>query len=210
MTGPRFLSLFFATLLGITQAQASPYFEFGTSLGTMKNGDAFFNQANATSSGFGFIGNFNFYIPVTSMKNIFHLELGLQNRIMTVSNNASQSFASAAPNLAARFEFWRFYVGAGYAPYTYVSKPGEGLMSLHSNPDAHSYFMEGGLIWRVIPEFQIAATYALEFGQPAGGGAQMTAMEYGLRFRFPISPKEVAGGKGVDFDGFRYPFGFMK
>ena len=107
------------------------------------------------------------------------------------------------PNIAARFEFWRFYVGGGYAPKVLIDfKPYQG---------STAYFMEGGLIWKVIPEFQIAATIALEYGIPASGGVSPSpSTEYGLRFRFPLNPNDYSGGKGVNFDGFRYPFGIMK
>jgi hypothetical protein len=181
-------------------AQASPYFEVGTSVGTLKNGDAFFNKSGSSSSGLGFIGSFNFYVPITSLKRMIHLDLGIQNRFTIASNANGDSFQMVTPNLALRIEIWRLYVGGGYAP-----------VAIGGNPGASAYFGEGGLIWKVIPEFQIAATAALEFGTPkAGGTSPNPIMEYGLRFRFPINPKEVAGGSGVDFDGFRYPFGFMK
>jgi len=174
----------------------------------MKNGDSFFHQPNATSSGFGFVGSLSFYYPVLSAGDVLDFDLGIQNRL-TLTSNDSHSFAMDNPHLSARIEFWRMYVGAGYAPYTFVSKPGEGITSLHTNPDQKSYFVEGGLIWRVIPEFQVAATYALEFGLPSGGGISPTSAEYGLRFRFPLNPTELGRGGKVDYDG-RYPFGFMK
>jgi hypothetical protein len=206
-----FFTITFAmTLVLGSNANASPYFELGTSLSSFKNGDTFFGQPNATSSGFGFTGSFSFYIPVTSLREFAHLDLGLQNRLSTFSNQNGDPFAVASPNLAVRLEFWRFYAGAGYAPLTFASKSGSGIGSLHSNPDTKSYFLEGGMIWRVIPEFQITANYSLEFASSAAG-QQMTGMEYGLRFRFPLFPKEFSQqGGGVDFDGFRYPFGFMQ
>jgi hypothetical protein len=113
--------------------------------------------------------------------------------------------------LATRLQVGRFYVGAGYAPLTYVTKPDQGITSLHVNSGTRAYFFEGGLIWRLIPELQIALTYSREYelSQNPGSGTPVVA-EYGLRFRFPLNPSEYEHAGKVDFDGFRYPFGFMK
>ena len=197
-------------LLSTHEGIASPYFEAGAALGDVKNGDEFFNLPNSNSDSFGFVGSFSFYAPVTSLKHFWHLELGLQNRVSTFTNSDSKSFAMLSPNLSARLEFSRFYVGAGYAPITFASKGDSGISGLTRRTDAVSYFFEGGLIWRIIPEFQIAFTYALEYGAAFGPALNSRGSEYGLRFRFPLFPKELTKGSGADFDGFRYPFGVMK
>jgi hypothetical protein len=209
-----FFTLFFSSLASsISHASETPYIDAGTSAGSLKHGDAFFGQSGANSSGLGFVGSMSIYEPVTSTRNVTHLEIGLQNRLTLVSTaNAApnNSLAMFSPNLAARIEFWRFYAGAGYAPLSFISKPGGGASSLHTNPGASSYFFEGGAIWKIVPEFQVAATIALEEGLPSGGGTAATATEYGIRFRFPLSPHEgLRKGDSVDYDG-RYPFGFMR
>jgi hypothetical protein len=131
-----------------------------------------------------------------------HLDLGLHNRLNFVSGSGASPMVFT-PNLAARIEFWRFFAGAGYAPKVLVDmKPKNG---------ASSYFFEGGVIWRVVPEFQICASALLEYGTSVAGTASpVGATEFGLRFRFPLSPKEYASSGGVDFDGYRYPFGIMR
>ena len=76
---------------------------------------------------------------------------------------------------------------------------------------AFSYYAEGGLIWRVVPEFQICLSATMEYGRPPSGNVSPNpAMEYGLRFRFPLDPKEFGAASGVEWDGFRYPFGIMR
>jgi hypothetical protein len=135
----------------------------------------------------------------------------MQNRFLTTSGSSDgQPLALASVDPAIRLEISRFYLGAGYTPLNFVSKAGSGLSSLHIASSTSSYFLEVGGIWRVTPEFQIVATVAREYGlPPAGGTSPSPISEYGLRFRFPLNPVENAHG-GVDFDGFRYPFGFMK
>lgn len=109
-------------------------------------------------------------------------------------------------NIAMRLQFYRFFVGGGYAPFTLASS--SGPLAIHTNPNVSTFFAEGGVIWRVVPELQIVATYAMEYGVSPKSPAPGT--EYGLRFRFPLSPYESVGDASSKFDGFRYPFGIMK
>ena len=204
-----FLPLTLVILLSAQKARAVAYFEAGTSLGVVSNGLGYFGQSTAQSTSKGFLGSLSFYVPVTSERKFFHFELGVQNRFLT-AGTAAFPLAMATQELGLRLQLSRFYVGGGYAPLAYVSKAGSGISSLHLNPGASAYFAETGAIWRVIPEFQIVAIYAIERGLPKTGGLSPTLNEVGLRFRFPINPTENARGSGVDFDGFRYPFGFMK
>ena len=198
-------------LLSPKGVNASPYVELGTSLGKLSSYDQFFGQSTTgSSSNLGFCGSLSFYVPVTSPKNIIHLDLGLQNRMYFVSNSSPQTdLAMVSVNIAARIEFYRFFVGAGYAPLSLVST--SGPMSLHNNSGATSFFGEGGLIWRIVPELQVVATYAMEYGTASSGSkCPSPASEYGLRFRFPLNPNASVGDASSKFDGFRYPFGFMK
>ena len=212
-----FLAIFWPSLLLFYSGTAhawSSYFELGTSLGKISNGNSFFGlTSGAESSNTGFCGSFSFYVPVTSPHNFFHFELGLQNRLTLVSiASPHKDLSMLTPNISMRFELYRFYVGGGYAPMTLVSSGGSGPSGLHPNTGTTAYFFEGGLIWRVVPELQIAATYAMEYGITAAGGSHSPspATEYGLRFRFPLSPNAAAGDASSKFDGFRYPFGIMK
>jgi hypothetical protein len=209
---PRFfLSLLLSSSLAFASAaKASSYIEAGTSLGSYKSAQQFSGQS-AAGSGSGFLGSLSIYFPITSERQFFHFDLGLQNRFLSTSDSNGSPLALGSSEIGMRLQISRIYVGGGYAPLTYVSKAGSGLTSLHLNGGTSAYFFEGGAIWRVIPELQIAATYTMEFGLPSGGGTSPSPIsEYGLRFRFPLNPTENSHGGGVDFDGFRYPFGFMK
>ena len=95
----------------------------------------------------------------------------------------------------------------GAAPVAYGST--NGVSSLKPVRSTFSYFLEAGAIWRVVPEFQIVAAAGFEVGMKSGY-ASPTNLEYGLRFRFPLSPKDDSMAKGVKWDGFRYPFGVMR
>lgn len=201
-------------LLGNTNlSKASPYFEFGTSAGTISKGNGYFSTTGMDPSNMGFIGSLNFYFPVTPMKHVAHLEFGMQNRFTLVSGTDStvtnSQHAILAPAASMRIEFWRLYVGGGFAPMNFKSKNGGGFGSLTPGTGTSSYFGEVGIIWRVIPEFQICLTLAQEYASSTGASG-LSATEYGVRFRFPISPKEIETSGGVKWDGFRYPFGFMK
>jgi len=188
------------------------YYEAGTSMGGFAAADLFFNQPAASATSGGFVGSLSVYVPVSKPNAFGRLQAGLQTRISTTTvEGTGDALAMGSLHLGARLEIWRFYVGAGYSPLTWVSKPQQGVTSLHLNSGFSSYLGEAGLIWRVIPEFQIAACFGVEYGL-GGGGVQspLPVTEYGLRFRFPFNPKEGTAASGVEFDGFRYPFGVMK
>jgi hypothetical protein len=188
------------------------YYEIGTSLGGFAAADPFFNQPSAAATSGGFVGSLSVYAPVSKPNAIGRLQAGFQTRISTSTiEGTPDSLAMGSLHLGARLEIWRFYVGAGYSPWTWVSKPQQGVTSLHLNPGFSSYLGEAGLIWRVIPEFQIAACFGVEYGLGQGGiQSPLPVTEYGLRFRFPFNPKEGNAASGVEFDGFRYPFGVMR
>jgi hypothetical protein len=205
-------SLFSVLALAVAPVvNASPYIEAGTSYGTYSAGQSYFGNANA-SQGSGFLGSLSLYFPVTSERAFAHLDLGLQNRFLSASDSTGAPLAMGSSEIGARLEISRFYVGGAYAPITYVSKSGSGVTSLHPNSGVNAYLLEAGAIWRVVPELQICFDYSLEIGLLSGGGGSSPSpvSELGIRFRFPLDPAEHQGGKGVDFDGFRYPFGFMK
>ena len=177
----------------------------------MSSGANYFQQPAASSTKTGFGMNGSFYYPVIFPRDAIHVDIGIQDRLTSSSIAGTGSpLAMNTLNLGVRLEFWRFYVGAGYGVWDFVSTPGNGVASLRSYAGVHSYFTEGGVIWRVIPEFQIAAGVGLEFGTPSGGTSPAPSIDYGLHFRFPLFPGDEAKSKTVKFDGFRYPFGFMK
>jgi hypothetical protein len=189
------------------------YTELGASLGKISNATQYFGlgSTDSSSSNTGFAGSVSFYIQASPRRFPVHLFLGLQDRMVFASiENPASNLAMNTLNVAARLEFFnRFYAGAGYAPITFKSV--NGPMGLRNGGDTTAYFFEGGVIWRVIPELQIAATYSLEYGMLASGARSPSpSSEYGLRFRFPIFPYESKTGAGSDFDGYRYPFGIMK
>lgn len=204
-------TLFLLALLSLTPnaAHASPaYWEIGTSLGMVTSPTDYFKLSSGAGVSQTFIGSLAFFFPITNWHDVAHFEIGLSNRLLIGSADGT-SVTRGSINPAIRFEFFRFFAGAGYSPLNYLSPPGGGLTSLRIYPNATSYYFEGGAIWKVIPELQITATASLERAWPQGGGTT-TIMEYGLHFRFPFAPRESGGAGSVDFDGFRYPFGFMK
>lgn len=193
-----------------SSAYGGPYIEAGTSLGTIQSGDQYFQKPGSKTGVSSFVGSLSLYFTLPPFLNFTHFDVGLQNRfsIGSSSSTPANSLAMITPNLAVRYEFWRFFAGAGFAPITFGSA--NGISSVRIRSDTYSYFLEGGLIWRVVPEFQIALAVGIERGVVRAQGASPTVGEYGLRFRFPINPKDDAVGKRVKFDGFRYPFGVMK
>jgi len=197
--------LLVSPLLICESARATLYFEVGTGIGKFTKADSFFRTA--VSSKTGFSGSFSAYYPVTREQNFAHLDLGIQTRFSSTESTSGSTLSLGSANLGFRAEIWRFYAGAGYSPISFLSEKGAGLLGLHTYPSKSSYFVEGGAIWRVIPEFQIVAALSLEYGAQ-GSPSPMT--EYGLRFRFPLSPKEGGSSSSGSFDGFRYPFGIMK
>lgn len=193
-----------------TLAHASGYWEGGWSLNMMKKGATWFGQssANSADTGYGLAGSV--YFPVLWARHPYHLDLGIQDRY-TRSSASSNSFGMNTVNIAARLELWRIFVGAGYGFFDFVNSPGKSSLSMHHYSNATSIFYEAGLIWRVIPEFQINLEAAIENGTPPSSSATSpTTTSLGISFRFPFSPKETNSARGVEFDGFRYPFGFMK
>jgi len=184
----------------------STYVELGASLGSLSTANSYFGLPASVSFNNGFCGGVSFYVPVTSPKNFFHFELGVQDRMYFLSDSASKDLAMDTINIAARFEIYRFFIGAGYAPIDLASTNGPTALAVKSG--STSWFGEGGYIWRVVPELQIVAAFAMEYGLSPHSPSPAT--EYGLRFRFPLSPYSSAGDASSKFDGYRYPFGFMK
>ena len=137
---PLLLSLIFLASGFLNKTQATPYFEAGTSVGSYSKGQNFFGSANA-DSGSGFLGSFSFYVPVTSIRNFFHFDLGLQNRVFTTSDSQGSPIAMGSSEISLRLEISRFYVGGGYAPITFVSNT--GLTGLHTNPGASGLSFRG-------------------------------------------------------------------
>ncbi len=210
-----YLALFYLVLALSSPcfALAGVYGELGSSVGKISSGNSYFGiPSGAESSNLGFIGSFNFFVPISPPQWIANLQFGLVNRLTLASiTNPQKNLSMLTSNIAFRVElFKRFYVGAGYAPLNLRST--NGPLKLMNNPGSTSYYYEGGLIWRVIPELQIAATYSLEYGIPASGGPRSPSpvSEYGLRFRFPLDPYDSKNDASSSYDGFRYPFGFMK
>jgi len=206
-SGVKPLSILLALLMS-QAAQAKVYFEVGTGLGSFKGADSFFQTS--VSSKQGFSGSFSAYFPVTRTSRLAHLDLGFQSRLTSATSSTGSSLGMGSANLGLRVEFWRFYLGGGYSPISFSSTNGSGLLGLHPYPSKSSYFAEGGAIWKVIPEFQIVAALSLEYGLGSGASSPAPLTEYGLRFRFPLNPTEGSTSSGVEFDGFRYPFGLMR
>lgn len=204
----RIAFLLLSLLIPIHSPQAA-YTELQTGFGIIQTPDQFFNTTNAGSTGLGFSGGLHFYFePLQSKFLSWHI--GLANRLtLGTSSNTSQALAMGSHHIATRLEFGRFFIGGGYAPFTWAGT--DGITSLKPNSGASSYFLEAGAIWRVVPEFFICAVVSYEFGMPASlaiNPSSAIASEYGLRFRFPLS---IGRERKQDFewDGWRYPFGVM-
>ncbi len=189
-------------------ARASPYFEFGLGAANLKNAGGYFGTP--ASGTLGFAGNLSGYYPVTRTSGIARVDLGIQGRLSNTTSVSGNTLTFGSMNLATRLEFWRFFVGAGYSPVSFFNTNDMGILGLHRRPGGSSYFAEGGVFWRVIPEFQILFTGALEVGNSPSGASPSPITEYSIRFRFPFQPKDSGVGKKSDFDGYRYPFGIMK
>lgn len=184
------------------------YTDFGFGIGTLKNGANYFNQPTADGSHSSTVINGGLYYPV--LEKALILDLGLMDRLTYSSTSSGSSLGMNTVNVGARLEFARFFVGAGYGVFDMVSSAGSS--SPHAYSGVHSHFFEGGVIWRVIPEFYITLSAGLEYASPTGGTSPSPSSDYGIHFRFPLYPSErpKSGSKSVEFDGFRYPFGFMK
>ena len=208
---PKLFLFQIAALFLAVEAHAGMYTDAGFGLASMSGGAKYFQQPGADQASGGFAASFGLYVPTFFRRSPIHVDLGIVDKLTTASiSSTGGSLAMNTVNFAVRVEVWRIYVGGGYGFYDMVSRPDSGITSLHGYAGTHSYFMEAGLIWRVIPEFQIAGGVSLEFGLPSGGTSPSPTTDYGLHFRFPLFPSEDAKSRGVDFDGFRYPFGFMK
>ena len=204
------LSLFVTLILSPSHALASAYFEMGGGWSSFKNADSFFGQALGSSN--GYTVDLAALAPITREHRLIHAELGVHLRLSGATAASGDALSMGSLNPALRLEIYRFYAGVGYSPISFVSSSGKGLFGLHTSPGNASYYGEAGAIWKVIPEFQIALACTLEYGRGSAGSSPSPLREYSIRFRFPFNPKETGGpgAGGVEFDGFRYPFGIMK
>ena len=197
----------FISLLSSEPAQAiSSYVELGTGIGIVAGGNSFFGVSNAASTNMGFAGSVSYYVPIQLIKGFSQIDIGIQNRMYFTSTSSApdHSLAMLTPNIAGRFQISRFYGGAGFSPLALMSITGP--MALKPQSGKEGIFFEGGAIWRVVPELQIVGVFALEHEL----SNSPTCTEFGIHFRFPLNPNSSVGDASSKFDGFRYPFGFMK
>ena len=107
-----FLAIFWPVLLLFHYENAhawSSYIELGTSIGNLTSGGPAVGLPASTVTTKGFCGGLSFFVPVTSPKNFFHFELGLQNRMYFVADTTNKNLGLLTTNLAVRFEFYRLY-----------------------------------------------------------------------------------------------------
>jgi hypothetical protein len=188
----------------------SAYVDLGTSLGSISSPAAFFGSTSDASSNTGFVGSLGAYFGLNSLSSFVRFQLGVQNKLSIASlENPSEQLASVTQHLGARIELGRFYAGAGYAPIVWKSENGQGFSSLTRAIGASAQLYEGGVIWNIVPEFQLCAHFGVETLSPPGAPSAIVT-EYGLRLRFTINPKEVTKSRASSWDGFRYPFGIMR
>ncbi len=177
------------------------YSELQTGIGIISSAEKYFGVAG--SGGLGFSGGLHLYGNLFGKPGMAW-QWGIANRL-TTGNLDGASLAMLTHNLATRIEFYRFYIGGGFSPFGWKST--DGISGLKPNSGVKTFFLEGGLIWKIVPEYQICATVAYEFPYLT---FVPTNMEYGLRFRFHFGNPEDSSKKEKDWDGWRYPFGFMR
>jgi hypothetical protein len=198
----------------VTSAMGSAFFvETGGGISQMRSGELFFGSDIPSVSAFG--GNFNLgvYYNFTDMREPMAFQFGLHERYSSAST--TNYFSIHAPYAVVRIQISRLYISGGVTPFLYKRvSDSPGIDHFEKSVSTISYFAELGLLWPVTQEFSLGGSASGQFIRSSSIAAfspkPIVDLVFSMRFYFGHS----AGGGGphssVEWEGWRYPFGFRK
>ncbi|MCM0605308.1 MAG: hypothetical protein KA715_04400 [Xanthomonadaceae bacterium] len=213
----KMLLLFLVSVIPAANA-TTLYLEVGPGLSTIANSGSIFNGA-FTGGDLAFSTNVVFAYDSGGPLAPFSFHAGVRGQYLSgLSGTRFGNLLAVYPMV--RFEFFRFYFGGGIAPLAmYRVSTAPGLDSLNAVTGGLPFFIEGGLEWKMIPDFHLIFG-ATAHGAVAGTGlAMFPSYEFSMQFRFLFNiggPSASSASTGASksgpgkWDGWRYPFGIGK
>lgn len=203
-----FFTAFFLFLLNASPSHGSAtYIETGFGTGQISGGNGLYGSGTPKRTDFGFAQNATFAIAFGSANSFLQLHLGIQQRITSGSSSGmTYSLLSAYPLI--RLETPRMYFGFGASPFVWKKSgtSSDFITGYSKVTSAVGGFGEVGLLWRVVPFFNLALAGSAEAVSRSGQLSPSPALQIGLQLRFFLGDGMKSTGK-KKYDGWRYPFG---
>ncbi|MDR3606601.1 MAG: hypothetical protein P4M08_04375 [Oligoflexia bacterium] len=187
------------------------YVDAGGGVAKMQSLDAFGPGDSSTSMGYNL--NSSLFVNFSSGGPI-ELQLGLvQDYASANGSTTGNSLSLLTVYPALRLQITRLYFTGGYTPWVWQSQGSGTSASAARAVGSSSVLAEAGLLWPITPEFSLGAFGNAQFVKNPDGNGPSPAMSAGvlMRFHFGYYGDNSGGGhKSNEYDGFRYPFGFMR
>lgn len=180
------------------------YWEAGLGLNQMQSANEMFGATDAQSTGFGPTFSGTLATVLTSPDAWFPFHLGVHSRYHGNSSDTA-SFALLANYGLARLEFWRFMVGAGYAPFVFRKSNAGGTNSSFSQATSTGYMGQAGFILPIIPTFLLSINGTYE---NFGNSPTVFSVELVFRFYFGGGMFRERSPFEREYKPWRYPYGW--
>lgn len=208
----RFKAFFFVLFLTVfipSQVRAGAfYIELGAGAGQIWQGENVFGSSLGAKSPLSFAGEFSLIQNFSSSSSWLQIHIGAIARYQTLTT-ASQTitFMSASPLL--RLDTPRIYIGAGATPFVWQQDSAGAFLPID---ETWIYSGQVGLLWRIVPFFNMALELNTEVFKTTAGMGPKPAWTglFVMRFYFDEETGGGGGGRrggGGGYDGWRYPFG---
>jgi len=186
------------------RSNAAFYVETGFGVGELRGIDKMYNST-AGSTGLGLASNLSLAATIGNPNSLVQLHLGLQQRL-TQGGASGTSYSLMTTEPLIRLETPRFYVGFGATPLVWTQKGSSLGTSFSPAKGAMAAYAEFGLLWRVVPFFNLALAGSLEGVSKSGVNSPFPVAQATFQMRFFFGEGNKGGGHRK-YDGWRYPFG---
>lgn len=188
------------------RAGADLYLETGIGAGQIYKAQKIYG-AQAKNLQPGFSGNALFAASLGPDNSVAQFHLGVETRLTTTSGSGNSYWLSGIYPIF-RVETRRFYVGGGASPFLFQRAGKSSTLVMQQLNGTLGFLGEFGLLWRVVPFFNLALEFSLEYGKGKGAAAPAPAAQATLQMRFYIGDAIAPGNaRKRKYDGWRYPFG---
>lgn len=205
------LAILVLGFLGVTRSAHAGmwYYELAGGVTHFSEQDTFYDTTSgATSFGIA-LDNALFYglgkdgAPV-------ELQIGLQDRYSSASSADGITYLYQALYPVVRLQLSKFYLAGGATPllWKHAGTSG-GITDMSYASGSVSFLGETGLLWSLTPTFSVGLNIALQTASSSSELSPKPVADGTLSFRFYFGGHSGKGSSN-EFEGWRYPFGFIK